>query len=400
MVDENTDILCKGITIFIIVIVGLNFFPVSVYGECEFWFAISKILLILGLLILSVVLFWGGGPTQHGILGFHYWNDPGATPTYLATGAAGGATAFWYTLVLAAFPFTFAPELIIATGGEMKSPRRNLPIAAKRYFYRLIIFYIGSVLAIGVICPYDDPRLSAGGAGAKSSAFVVGIERAGIHGLGSLVNAAIIISGWSSGNSFLYLSSRSLYSLAVAGNAPAVFRRCTKRGVPYVAVATSSLFTLLAYLNCGASSSTVFSWFVSLTNTSGFISWICCGIVYLRFRKACKVQGVRSPYRHWFQPYGAWAAIVGFVILALINGFPVFFSGQWNSSTFATAYIGIPIFLAVYFGHRIYHWRDPWAIKSEDVDLRTGLETVMAQEEPPKNSGKQGWWMQVKRVWE
>lgn len=151
----------------------------------------------------------------------------------------------------------------------MKYPRRNLPIAAKRYIYRLVIFYTGSVLSIGVICSYKDAALTDGGAGAKSAAFVVGIRNAGIHGLGSVINAVIILSAWSSGNSFLYISSRSLYSLAIAGNAPRVFAKCTKRGIPWVAVLTSALFVPLAYLNCGSSGSTVFTWFVNLTNTSG-----------------------------------------------------------------------------------------------------------------------------------
>ncbi len=152
--------------------------------------------------------------------------------TYIKTGDTGRFIAFVSVLVLSAFPFTFAPELLVVTGGEMKSPRRNLPKAAKRYFIRLVGFYIGSVLAIGVICPYNDPRLTDGGVGAKSSAFTVGIANAGISALPSIINAVIITSAWSSGNSFLYMSSRSLYSLAVAGNAPRIFTKCTKKGVP------------------------------------------------------------------------------------------------------------------------------------------------------------------------
>ena len=216
-------------------------------------------------------------------------------------------------MVLSAFPFAFAPELLVVTGGEMKNPRRNLPKAAKRYFYRLVFFYIGSVLAIGIICPFNDARLTDGGVGAKSSAFVVGIADAGINGLGSLINAIIITSAWSSANSFLYMFSRSLYSLAVAGNAPAMFAKCNKKGVPYMAVIAALLFSPLAYLNCANSGSVVFSWFVNLTNTSGFISWICCCIAYVRFRKAYLVQHLAKdqiPYHSFLQPVGAWIAIV------------------------------------------------------------------------------------------
>ena len=322
---------------------------------------------------------------QHGILGFHNWKDPGATNTWLRPGATGRFIAFVEVVVLSAFPFTFAPELLVVTGGEMKNPRRNLPKAAKRYFFRLVFFYIGCVLSIGIIAPFNDARLTNGGVGAKSSAFVVGIADAGISGLGSVINAVIITSAWSSGNSFLYMSSRSLYSLAVAGNAPHIFTKCTKRGVPYMAVIASALFSPLAYLNCANSGSVVFAWFVNLTNTSGFISWICCCIVYLRFRKAYLVQSVpreNIPYQSFLQPIGAWIAMVAFVILTLINGFDVFFPGRFTASSFLTAYVGIPIFLGIYFGHRIWHWKDKWAIPSEEVDLVSGVEEVLANETP------------------
>ncbi|KAF2810227.1 histidine permease [Mytilinidion resinicola] len=372
------------ITIMIVVIVGLNALPVSFYGETEFWFASTKVVMMMGLILLSFILFWGGGP-NHDRLGFRYWKHPGAANTYLAGGDKGRFLALLSTLVLSAFPFTFAPELLVVTGGEMKSPRRNLPIAARRYFYRLIFFYIGCVLSISVICPSDDPALTNGGAGAGSSAFVVGIKNAGIPILDSIINGGIILSAWSSGNSFLYLSSRSLYSLALSGNAPSFFKACTKKGVPYRAVAASSLFCALAYLNVASSGSVVFNWFVNLTNTSGFISWICCGIVYLRFRKACKAQNITDlPYHSFLQPWGSWCAIVGFVFLTLINGFNVFWPQNWNASSFLTAYIGIPIFLCIYFGHRIYARNDPWAHHPEEVDLQTGMEQALAEEEPER----------------
>jgi yeast amino acid transporter len=252
-------------TIMIVVIVGLNFLPVKYYGETEFWFAGTKVILIIGLLLLSFILFWGGGPT-HDRLGFRYWQDPGAAHPYIKEGGVGRLISFWETLVLCVFPFTFAPELLVVTGGEMESPRRNLPIASRRYFYRLVIFYVLGVLAIGVTCPSNDTRLTDGGAGAGSSPFVVAVANAHISTLPSIVNAVILISAWSSGNSFLYISSRALYSLAVQGSAPRVFKTCNRWGVPYYAVACSSLFCGLAYLNVASNGATVFNWFVNLVS--------------------------------------------------------------------------------------------------------------------------------------
>lgn len=336
--------------------------------------------------VTSFIIFCGGGPNQTGALGFHYWKEPGATNTYLKTGSAGRAIAFFAVLVSSAFPFTFAPELLVVTGGEMKSPRRNLPKAAKRYFWRLVIFYIGCVVSIGIICPFNAKDLTDGGAGAKSSAFVLGFEKVGISRVySSIINAVIITSAWSSGNSFLYMSSRSLYSLAVAGNAPKIFTKCTKKGVPYMAVAASSLFCALAYLNCANSGAVVFNWFVNLTNTSGFISWTCCCITYLRFRKAYLAQNLpldQIPYKSFLQPYGAYIALVAFPILTLINGFTVFFPENWSASNFLTAYVGIPIFFLIYLGHRFVNRSDKWAHDPMEVDLHSGVDIVIANEEP------------------
>ena len=382
------------ITVMIVVIVGLNFLPVRYYGETEFWFSGIKIITLIGLLILSFILFWGGGPNRQ-LLGFHYWKHPRAFNTYIVTTNedTGRFIGLLQCIVSSAIAFIFAPELIIISGGEMESPRRNVPRAARRYIYRLVFFYILAALAIGVICPSDDSRLTNGGAGAGSSPFVVAIKNAGIPALDHIVNAAILTSAWSAGNSFLYMSSRSLYSLSVSGNAPSIFKACNRWGVPYLAVLASSLFSALAYLSVGKSSSVVFNWLVNFTNTSGFISWMCCCIVFFRFRKAAAAQGVEKPWTSRMQPWGAYVGFSGALLMALINGFSTFFPVEWSVSSFFTAYIGIPAFLLLYFGHRIVFWSDPWAWRPEDVDMQTGLQEIIAAEKPERV--RDTWWKKM-----
>ncbi|KAL4966178.1 putative proline-specific permease [Aspergillus stella-maris] len=397
----NTVSIGVWITVMIVVVVGLNCLPVRFYGETEFWFASLKVIMMAGLLLVSIVLFFGGGP-DHDRLGFRYWKTPGAANTYLINGSGGRFLALLSTLVLSALPFTFAPEFLILTTGEMANPKKTLPRAAKRYIYRILFFYISSILAITVICPSSDATLTSGGTGAGASPFVVGIKNAGIPVLDSVINAGILISAWSSGNSFLYMATRSLYSQARAGNAPRWFLACTEGGVPYRCVGVCSLFCALAYTNLGDSSAVVFNWFVNLTNESAFISWTCCCIVYLRFRKACQVQGIRSqgglPYTSRFQPWGSYLGLALFPFLALINGFDVFFPENWSVSSFFTAYVGIPLFAVFYGAHRAYNWQNKWVFDVEEVDLKTGVDVVESEVNEEKGSRK-GWTL-MKALWE
>ncbi|KAF9893680.1 hypothetical protein FE257_009848 [Aspergillus nanangensis] len=390
------------ISVMLFVIVGLNLLPVRYYGETEFWFASLKVFMILGLLILSVVLCLGGGP-NHQRLGFHYWNDPGPWKEYLVSGASGRFCSFLYVICFSVFSFVFAPELFVIAAGEMKRPRKNLPTAMKRCFYRLVIFYVLGVIAIGVICDSNAQGLTNGGEGASASPWTIAIKEAGIKGLDSVINAVIITSAWSSGNSYLYMATRSLYSLSMAGNAPRVFSNCTKWGIPYNALLASCTIALLAYMSCGSGSSAVFNWFVSLTNMAGFISWSCVGIIYHRFRGACRAQGVNVPYRSKFQPYLAYFDSSMSALLCLCNGFDNFFPGRWSVSSFLTSYVGLPIFLCIYFSHRIYTHLEPWSIPLGNIDLHTDLSEIIAMEEEEEANEpvrRSGWKARMKVIWD
>jgi yeast amino acid transporter len=114
------------------------------------------------------------------------------------------------------------------------------------------------------------------------------------------------------------------------------------------------------------------------------ISWVCCTVIYLRFRKAAKAQGIESPYHNFLQPWGSYIAMVMFTLLCLINGFTVFFPSKWSASSFLTAYVGIPIFFVMYVGHRIVFWRDKWAWDPMEVDMKTGLQEIIDAEVPLK----------------
>ncbi|SCU94829.1 LANO_0E08306g1_1 [Lachancea nothofagi CBS 11611] len=370
------------IAIFLVVCTLLNFGPVKYYGESEFWFAIIKILCIVGLLIVSFILFWGGGP-NHDRLGFRYWKHPGAFTYHITSGSTGQFLDIWTGVIKGGFAFILGPELVALTSAEALDSRRNIAKASKRFVYRLIFFYVTSSLAIGVIVAYNDKNLasalSQGKSGAASSPFVIGIQNAGIKGLPHIINACILTSAWSSGNSYLFAASRSLLSMAEDGTAPKVFAKINRFGVPYNAVGLSGLLSCLAFLNVSSGAANVFAWFSNISTISGFIGWICIGVAYLRFREAIFFRGLfdRVPFKTPFQPYSTYFFIVVVSVICLTNGYVSFIPKFWNAADFVAAYITLPIFVALWVGHKLCTrtW-DCWAYPVAEIDVTTGLVEI------------------------
>lgn len=149
--------------------------------------------------------------------------------------------AFWATFVNAAFSY-IGTEIVALTAAEAENPRRNVPKAIRRVFYRILLFYVGGVIVIGWLVAYNDPRLLGGTGTASSSPFVIAIVNAKIKALPSIINAVILISAFSAGNSDLYAASRTLYGLACVGQAPRLLRICTKGGLPIWSVAITGKF--------------------------------------------------------------------------------------------------------------------------------------------------------------
>lgn len=398
--DANAAIF---VTIFMILATLLSLLPVKIFGESEFCVSIIKILTILGLILVGVVIFFGGGPAQHKVLGFHYWNTPGAFNSYLVKGSTGAFLAVWKAIIKSGFAFVMIPEITSSCSAEAAFPRKNMPRACQRFVYRLAVFYVLGCLVIGVIVGYDNKTLneaiSSGKANAAASPFVIGIQEAGIRILPHIINACILTSAYSCSTSELYGASRVLHSLALRGDAPKFFSKVNKYGVPYYSVAATSLFGVLAYLNCSKSSLVVFNWLSNIATISGFVNWVFVSITYLRFRKITDYLKIndRVPYRRRGQRALAYASAIFFALLAITNGFYVFIAGNWNVSDFFTCYVTIGFVGVLFIGSSIYY--KEWTFRDMDVVGREIMPKIdqADQEEkeeylpPPKN------W--VERVW-
>ena len=172
------------IAVFLITILLINYLGIKFFGEFEFWLSSIKVLTIVGLLILSLVLMLGGGPS-HDRKGFRYWHTPGAFKPLYKKGSAGNFIGLWASFVNAVFAY-LGTELVGVTVGEAQNPRRVIPKAIKLTFWRILFFYILSVLLIGTLVPYNSKNLSFANkqnTGASASPFVVAVTEAGIRGL-------------------------------------------------------------------------------------------------------------------------------------------------------------------------------------------------------------------------
>ncbi|GAB1317839.1 Putative proline-specific permease put4 [Madurella fahalii] len=393
------------ISILLAFIIFLNIFAVAIYGEAEFCFASIKIITIIGLLIMAFIVDLGGNP--RGVrLGFYFWQDPGAMKEYQTTGDLGRFLGFFATLVNAAFSYT-GVEMVAVAAGEAENPRKNIPKAVRRVFWRILFFYVLGSLAIGVLVSSSDPHLlsaqESGAPGAARSPWVIGIQNAGITVLPSIINAVVLSSATSSANAFLYTGSRYLYALAQNRQAPRVLLTCSKAGIPYWALVTTSVICLLTYLSVDTQggAAEAFLWFQNITTIAGLFTWCSICVTYIKFYYALKAQGVDRDtlvFKSPFQPYTAWFALIFFAVIIVFNGFSVFIHGNWDVTDFLASYIGVPIFFFLFVVWKILK-RTTWKASSE-ANLFSGKAALDAQDglwppQIPRNAWERFWFWLV-----
>ena len=226
------------------------------------------------------------------------------------------------------------PEYISMVSAEAKRPRIYIKNAFKTVYIRFAVFFIGGAIAVGIILPYNDPTLvgilsgDKGGTGtAAASPYVIAMQNLGVTGLPNFVNALLVTSIFSAGNTYTYCATRSLYGLALEGRAPKILRYCTKRGVPVLCFAVTMIFPCLSFLQLGNASSTVLGWLINLVTAGGVINYIVITVTYICFYRACKAQGLDRrtlPYYARFQPYCGYIGLVWMIIIVFCYGYSSF----------------------------------------------------------------------------
>ncbi|KZP01295.1 hypothetical protein CALVIDRAFT_548111 [Calocera viscosa TUFC12733] len=377
-----------------------NLFFVRIYGELEFAFAMLKIMLIIGLIIMGLVVDLGGGP-DHTRIGFYYWQNPGPFVQYLdIPGTLGRFLGFWATFANAAYAYSGIDSISVAAS-ETQNPRQAIPKAAKRIFFRIFLFYVIAILIVSMIVPSNDPNLlnPGGNVGAALSPFVIAANRAGIKVLPHIINAVVLTSAWSSGNSGMLNGSRALYGLAIEGHAPSIFKKVNRFGIPWIAVCSIGAFLLLAYMSVSDNASLVFTWFQDLVGSAALVLWIVICMVYLRFYYGCRAQGIdrhrELPWAGPFQPYAAWISAFAFTLILITGGFPVFTTGNWNSQKFVGSYFNIPLILILYFSYKLV--KRTKIVSLHEMPIRAFIQ--VAQDNPERPDPPMTGWARLGFLW-
>ncbi|MGW4212570.1 amino acid permease [Lentzea sp. NPDC004789] len=330
----------------LVVLVSINMLSVKLFGELEFWFSVIKVTAIIVFLVTGIGLVIGAADIG------------GTTASVSNTLGHGGLFPHGFgvaLMTLQAVVFAYsAIELVGIAAGETKDPEKIMPRAINGVVYRIAIFYVGSVLLLTMLLPWDHFT-------GTESPFVTVFSALGIPAVGDIMNAVVLTAALSSCNSGLYSTGRILRSLAQKGEAPAFTGKMNSRHVPYGGI----LFTGAAYLFGVVLNYLVpkeaFDIAIAIASLGVVSTWATLIICQMKLRKKALAGQVERPsYRMPGAPYTSWGTLV---FLALVIG-QMAFAGTAEK----IAFWSIPVLaLVLFLGWRFVKSRRPVGSAQEQL---------------------------------
>lgn len=333
--------------VFLGIIFLLNWISVKGFGEAEYWFSLIKVITVIIFIIVGIMM----------IVGIFQGSKPAGWSNWTVGDApfAGGFAAMIGVAMIVGFSFQ-GTELIGIAAGESAEPQKNIPIAIRQVFWRILLFYVLAILIISLIIPYTDPRLLKNEvADISVSPFTLVFENAGLLSAAAVMNAVILTAVLSAGNSGMYASTRMLYTLACDGKAPKIFSKLSAGGVPRNALYATTVVAGLCFLTSMFGNQTVYLWLLNTSGMTGFIAWLGIAVSHYRFRRGYILQGndVKDlPYRSGFFPLGPIFAFVLCMIITLGQNYEAFLADTIDWGGAIATYIGLPLFLSIWFGYK------------------------------------------------
>lgn len=298
---------------FFVLINAINLFNVKVFGETEFWFALIKVVAIIGMIILGLYLLVSGNGGEQAAVS-NLWAHGGFFPNGL-TGLV---------MVLAIIMFSFGGlELVGITAAEAEEPKKVIPKAINQVIWRILIFYIGALSVLLMLYPWDKllETLNTAGDPYSGSPFVQIFSLIGSDTAAHILNFVVLTAALSVYNSGVYCNSRMLYGLAEQGDAPKVLMAVNRRGVPVLAIGVSALITLLCVVVNYLAPQQALEMLMALVVAGLVINWAMISLSHLKFRQSLMARGIEPGFKSLWSPFSNYLclAFVGLILWVMLQ---------------------------------------------------------------------------------
>ncbi|MFB6812251.1 amino acid permease [Streptomyces sp. NPDC056387] len=290
--------------IVMVVLTITNLGSVSSYGEFEFWFAGIKVVAIGAFVIVGMLAVFGVLPGS---------DNPGAGFAHL-TDAGGFMPNGWGSILTGVLMVVFSfmgSEIVTLAAGESEDPRRAVTKATNSVIWRIGVFYLGSIFIVLTLLPWNDKSI------VEKGSYVAALDSIGIAHAGQIMNVIVLTAVLSCLNSGMYTASRMAFSLGERGDAPKVFAKVNKKGVPTAAILGSVVFGFAAVYFNYTSPDTVFSFLLNSSGAIALFVWLVICLTQLRMRKILVREAPEKlTVKMWLFPYLTWAtaAMITFVL--------------------------------------------------------------------------------------
>ncbi|GAB2780490.1 amino acid permease [Streptomyces daliensis] len=287
--------------VFLVLLFGVNLISVKVFGEVEFWFSMIKVTAIIGMIVIGLgVLTLGFSQAGDTAAVSNLWAHEGFFPT--------GIGSSLMTLQGVMFAY-IAVELVGITAGESEDPEKTLPKAINTLPWRIIIFYVGSLIVILSVVKWTE--FSDG-----VSPFVAAFAKIGIPLGAGIVNFVVLTAALSSCNSGMYSTGRMLRDLAENAEAPKVFSKLNVRQSPAMGITVSVILMGIGVVLNYLVPEKAFAYVTSVATACGIWTWMMILISHLRYRSAV-VKG-RLPSSSFPAPGGSVFSWVALLFLTMV----------------------------------------------------------------------------------
>ncbi|UOY92295.1 amino acid permease [Ectobacillus sp. JY-23] len=314
------------ILVFSAILIYVNATSVNLFGAVEYWFSMIKIVAIVGFIVAGSFIVFGGSSPEIGFQ--NYTNDGGFFPK--------GISGTWIAVVIALFSY-LSIEMIAVTAGEAKDPQVAVPKALRSTVYRLIIFYIFTLILMLAIVPWAS-------AGIEKSPFVKVMEAFRIPGAAGIMNFVVLVAALSAMNSQLYITTRMMFSLSRSGYAPKRFGELNKKGVPVYSLVLSTFGIALAATIYALVPDKAYVIMMGISMFGAMFTWFMIFITHYFFRK--KYNGKALPVRMIGFPYLTLLGALLMLSLMVTTWFVEFFK--------MTLMVGIPWLILLCIAYRLH----------------------------------------------